>query len=295
MRTPMNRTFPPLLVTGIALVLAGCASGPARNGAIESADLAVRDAHNDAFVTGAARVELETADAALDRGHRLLAAGRPTADVEHEAYLADRNARASQVHGRLIASDSAIAAAGGRRNAVLLDARQEDLQRSNADSALMAVQVADARSDASIAMLHAENINGQLRDLQPFQTERGVVVTLGDLMFRTDRGELAEDSEATIATLSSFLVSHPRRSLRIEGFTDDSRSAPDSDSLSDRRAASVSDALTRHGVSPERISAQGYGSRFPVADNASVAGRQSNQRVEVVIADSEAGSTGRSH
>jgi outer membrane protein OmpA-like peptidoglycan-associated protein len=277
-----------LLAASLALVVSGCASAPERNGAMDSADSAVREAHDDAFVTGAARVELENADAALSRGQHALSAGRPAAEVEHEAYLADRNAHASQVHGRLIASDAAIAAAGGRRYAVLLDARQDEIQRSNADSALMAAQVAGERSDAPTATPHADTLDGQLRELQPSPTDGGVVVTLGDPLFQADRSELSQDSEPTIATLSSFLIAHPRRSLRIEGFTDDSRDAEESDSLSGRRATSVSEALTRHGVSAARISSQGYGSRYPVADNGSVAGRQSNQRVEVVISDSEA-------
>ena len=53
--------------------------------------------------------------------------------------------------------------------------------------------------------------------------------------------------------------------------------------LSQRRAEAVRDFLVTHGVSPDRITARGYGESYPIASNDTTAGRQQNRRVEVVV------------
>ena len=113
-----------VLAATVTLALAGCASAPRQDAALDEARTAVTAAHNDPQVTGDAIAERSTADTALGSADALMANGKPLADVDHEAYLATRYAQAAQQHGQLIASTAAIAELGDRRNAVLLQARE---------------------------------------------------------------------------------------------------------------------------------------------------------------------------
>src|SRR5208282_6696640 len=103
------RTPSVLVAAAVTLILVGCASAPRQDAALDSARSAVTAAHADPQVVGDARTELATADTALHSADALLLAGKPIADVEHQAYLADRYAQAAQQHGQLLASTAAIA------------------------------------------------------------------------------------------------------------------------------------------------------------------------------------------
>jgi outer membrane protein OmpA-like peptidoglycan-associated protein len=328
------RTPSALVATAVALVLVGCAAAPRQDAQLDAARVAVTAAHDDAQVTGDARTELMKADAALSAADELFAAGKPLSDVDHQAYLADRLARTAQQHGKLLASDRQIAEFDNRRNAVLLEAREDDARRANAvaitmtqearearadarasaaiaqssaqeaidarsDSAVSdavaaskAQEASDARSDAAASAQdtaaandRAARLEAQLTDLQGKRTDRGVVVTLGDVQFASGRSELLEGSQRSIGKLASFLADHPQRTVRIEGFTDSIGGNDYNQRLSERRASSVADALTRGGIDPSRIRTEGYGNAYSLAGNDTASGRQQNRRVEVVISD----------
>ena len=133
----------------------------------------------------------------------------------------------------------------------------------------------------------ADRLDAQLTDLQGRHTDRGVVVTLGGVLFATNDSQLQEGSQGSIGRLTTFLSSHPNRTIRVEGFTDNVGNDGYNRELSDRRAGSVADALTRGGIDRDRIRTQGYGMAFPVAANTTPLGRQQNRRVEVVISDGD--------
>jgi outer membrane protein OmpA-like peptidoglycan-associated protein len=304
-----------LLATAVTLVLAGCATAPRQDSQLDGARTAVTAAHADSLVTGDARVELARADAALGAADELMLAGKPLSDVDYQAYLADRYARAAQQHGKLLASERQIADFDNRRNAVLLAARDGDVRRANAvaadmtrdardarvDAAASAViaanktlEASDARSDAAASAQDTASANEraarlelQVTEMQGMRTDRGVVVTLGDVQFASGRSELQEGSQRSIGKLTAFLADHPQRTVRVEGFTDNVGADGYNRRLSERRAESVTVALTRGGVDPHRIQTEGYGNAFYVAGNDSVVGRQQNRRVEVVISDND--------
>ena len=86
-----------------------------------------------------------------------------------------------------------------------------------------------------------------------------------------------------IIRLAEFLKENPDRKVRIEGHTDSMGSMTTNLVLSQRRADAVADTLVTAGVPRDRLEAAGLGPDFPVASNATAAGRQQNRRVEVVI------------
>ena len=85
--------------------------------------------------------------------------------------------------------------------------------------------------------------------------------------------------------LASTLNQHPVTTVTIIGHTDSTGSDSVNDPLSINRAASTRDYLVQRGVSAQRIAVDGRGSRQPVADNTTAAGRAMNRRVEIFIAE----------
>ena len=117
------------------------------------------------------------------------------------------------------------------------------------------------------------------------ETERGLVMTLGDVLFDAGRAELKTAANRTLLKLVQFLQLNPRRIVRIEGYTDGRGDARENLELSRARAQTVADVLVDLGIDSQRISVEGYGEAHPVAENASSRGRAQNRRVEIVFSD----------
>jgi outer membrane protein OmpA-like peptidoglycan-associated protein len=256
------------VAAAVALALGACATTPQSNPMLEQARVAVTNAQNNPQVMGESKVDLTTAQDALAQGDALLKAGKPVEDVNHEAYIADRFALAAQKGADLETSRKAIADANNRRNAVLLTAREDDAARAN-----------------QLAQTKSQELAVALADLQASKTDRGLVVTLGDVLFASGRADLKSGSRQTTDKLAAFLRAYPKRNVQIDGFTDNVGSDDYNQSLSERRADSVRDALTGMGIANDRILTKGRGKSSPVGDNDTASGRQQNRRVEVLILD----------
>jgi outer membrane protein OmpA-like peptidoglycan-associated protein len=256
------------VAAAVSLALGACATTPQSNPMLEQARAAVTSAQDNPQVAGESKGDLTTAQNALAQGDALLKAGKPVADVDHQAYIAERFALAAQKGAELDTSRKAIADANNRRNAVLLTAREDDAARAN--------QLAQAKS---------QELAVALADLQASKTDRGLVVTLGDVLFASGRAELNSGSRQTMDKLTAFLRAYPKRNVQIDGFTDNVGGDEYNQGLSERRADSVRDALTGMGIANDRILTKGRGKSSPVGDNGTAAGRQQNRRVEVLILD----------
>lgn len=182
-------------------------------------------------------------------------------------------------------------------------AQQAQSQAQQAQSqAVTAQQQAEAaaraaaaeRAQAQAAQDRVRQLEAQLRDIEAKQTERGLLVTLGDVLFAFDKSELLPNAGPRLDRLAAFLKAYPQRRLLVEGYTDGVGSDAYNLQLSERRAAAVRNALMMRGVDPSRITTRGYGKAYPVADNGSAEGRALNRRVEVVIADEQGVLKGRS-
>ena len=127
------------------------------------------------------------------------------------------------------------------------------------------------------------DLESQLNALNAKKTERGMVVTLGDLLFDSGKSKVLAAGSQSMAQLAEFFQRNPERTATIEGYTDNVGSEESNRRLSDRRADAVKTVLVRLGVPANRLSTQGHGEDLPVASNDTPAGRQMNRRVEVVI------------
>jgi outer membrane protein OmpA-like peptidoglycan-associated protein len=216
----------------------------------------------------AARKQLEIAEAAAMHNN--------AEQVAQPAYMATQTARLAQARAAAKADDARVAAGQIERDRIQLAARTREV-----DSAKLAAD------NAKIATLNANaqnaNLQAEIDRLNAKPTDRGLVLTLGDVLFDTGKSALNAGASRTLDQLSEFLTEHPDRRVQIDGFTDSIGSASYNDELSERRADSVKSALMLRGIDGSRIGTQGYGKEFPVASNAEAAGRQLNRRVEVVI------------
>ena len=136
-----------------------------------------------------------------------------------------------------------------------------------------------------MARQQADDLARQIAELNAKATDRGLVVTLGDLLFETGKSELKGGAASNLSKLSAFLNKYPDRTIVIEGHTDSVGSDDYNVNLSQRRANSVQQFLLAQGIASNRLSSSGKGENFPVASNDSSSGRQMNRRVEVIIAN----------
>jgi len=234
--------------------------------------------------------ELAVANAGTERDRMRLDARTREADV------ATRNAQESQRQ----AEAAQRMAAGSQRNAEASQRSAEASQRS-ADASLRQVATErQAANDAQVSALAAREqavdaesrtrqLEAQLRDLQARKTDRGMVITLGDVLFDTNQAQLKSGSLRNVQKLADFFKQYPQRKASIEGFTDSIGSDSRNQELSDQRANSVRTALLGMGVGNERMTARGYGELFPTAGNDTAAGRQMNRRVELVVSGESIG------
>jgi outer membrane protein OmpA-like peptidoglycan-associated protein len=272
------------LLTGMSLALAlgACASMPQPNAALENARAAVQTAQADPNVNKYAPLDLDKAQRDLSIAEDA-ALHHKDAQVDQPAYLATQNARLAQMHAATKADDARVAAGQAERDQIMLAARTREVNNANAAAANSKVVAAIALNQRDQAQEEAARAQAELEALKATPTPRGLVMTLGDVLFDTGRSDLKSGAGRKLDQLAQFLVEHPDRRVQIEGFTDSVGTDQYNEDLSQRRADAVKAALRARGVDASRIGTEGFGKAYPVASNNESAGRQLNRRVEVVI------------
>lgn len=167
--------------------------------------------------------------------------------------------------------------------AAQLSAEEADQARRLAES--RASEAEYARLEADLASQQITSLTRQLENLQLRETESGVVVTLGDVLFASGQTTLVEGGRSSLAEVVDLLQTEPDKKIRVEGHTDSLGDAETNLQLSEQRAQAVLEALVSMGVSSERISALGMGEDFPIASNEDEEGRARNRRVDVILLD----------
>lgn len=263
------RFHKPLLIAFTSLLLlGGCASAPKTPDGAIAARERLTQLQNNPSLASRASIAIRTADDAVSE------AEIPRKDKslsDHLVFIAEREV------------DVAWAQAQTRQ----LEDQRQGLSDEHANERLASrTREADqAHNDAQNAREDSDDLRRQIAELNAKETERGLVVTLGDMLFETGKSQLKGNAAENLAKLSSFLKAYPDRTLMIEGHTDNVGSEESNLSLSQRRAESVRTYLLEQGISNNRLGAYGKGESSPVASNDSVSGRALNRRVEVIIAN----------
>jgi outer membrane protein OmpA-like peptidoglycan-associated protein len=303
-------------LTAAALALSGCAHTMRTNAALEDAQAAYRTAQENPDVARNASLELKKAETALNKAEQLLQQKGETDEVEHQAYLAKQHVYISEEIGKQKMAEAALEQAGAERNKVILEARTRDAklaeqkaskekaaalnameegkaQKATAESAVEEAKAQKATAESAMAKAAAANdkssrLEQEIEKLKATQADRGLVITLGDVVFDVNKADLKAGGVSALGKLEAFLKEYPTRRVMVEGFTDSAGELEYNQALSERRALAVRQVLQNNGIESARIDFKGYGEDFPVATNETMAGRQMNRRVEIIISD-EAG------
>jgi len=294
-------------VIGVLVVVGGCAASAQQRAArsqLERAQEAYLQAESDPSVQAYAPVRLAEAHKALQEAQQ----AKHSDEMLHLSYVAERKAQIASVTGATGKTEQRTEQLRKETSAVLLQKRDRELKaaRSETDTKAREAEqwrrLAEARAkdddakardarqteDAEAKALAAERakaaaLANELASLKAQHTDRGLVLTVGDVLFAPGKAEVGPGAQRSIDKLAEFLRAYPKRNVLIEGHTDNLGNEDFNIKLSQQRADSVRDLLIARGVSPQRIRTKGYGPKFPVVDNESAAGRQQNRRVEVLV------------
>jgi outer membrane protein OmpA-like peptidoglycan-associated protein len=256
----------------ITALLGGCSSTPERIQELETARAVVAQVEASPRA-GIAAADVSEARKALDRATTAADRGE-LGDAKYHANVAATQAQIANEKILTAQAQEALEQANTERQRVLAEARSRE-------AALATQRAASAEQQAA-------SLEQQLKDLQAHQTERGLVLTLGDVLFDTGKARLKPGAYSTIERLAKALKEVKTRRVTIEGHTDSMGSDEYNQELSEQRALAVQSALMQRGVIGSQISTAGKGESSPVASNDTAGGRQQNRRVEVIFSDSAA-------
>ena len=111
----------------------------------------------------------------------------------------------------------------------------------------------------------------------------------GNVTFATDSSDLSPAFFEVLNSVTKVLKEFDQTVVEVAGHTDSTGSEVYNQSLSERRAGSVSQYLQAHNISAQRLITVGMGELRPVADNGTAEGRQANRRVEMTMVPVTAG------
>jgi outer membrane protein OmpA-like peptidoglycan-associated protein len=193
---------------------------------------------------------------------------------------AQRRAEAEAARARAVAEQELA------RRAAEEARRREEMARQTAESARLAAESARQaaeRADREKAELRARLLALFNSVLETRDTDRGLVIQMGDVLFDTGRFTLRQLAREKLARLAGIVLNYPDLILEAEGHTDNVGGETFNQKLSEQRAQAVRDYLISQGVPAARITSVGKGFTVPVADNRTATGRQQNRRVELIV------------
>jgi outer membrane protein OmpA-like peptidoglycan-associated protein len=284
-------------------VLAGCASAEKERAAqaqLEKARMAYQQAQADPNVQKYAASRLAEAQKAVQGAEH----AKDPNDMQELSYVAERKAQIATLAGATGQAEQDAQLLGKETSAIVMQKRERELKaaRLDAEQARAAAEArardaeakareadqARAHTVAAVAAREAEQakttaLTKELADLKAKQTDLGIVLTVGDVLFASGKADIAPGAQRHIDKLAEFLNKNPNRNLLIEGHTDNTGGEDLNIKLSQQRAEAVRDLLVSRGVSPQRITTRGYGPKYPLVSNDSAAGRQQNRRIDVLV------------
>jgi outer membrane protein OmpA-like peptidoglycan-associated protein len=158
------------------------------------------------------------------------------------------------------------------------EARQQQAQAEAARAQREAQQAVAEKEQMRARLLQQLNTVLQTRD-----TQRGLVLTMSDVLFATGKYTLRSEAREKLAKMAGVLLTYANLKLEIDGYTDTTGSASVNQELSKKRAEAVRDYLAQQGVQVSSITPVGMGESNLVVPNDAAAGRKQNRRVDVVI------------
>jgi outer membrane protein OmpA-like peptidoglycan-associated protein len=294
-----------------SLLLVACAAAPVRPDGADAARARLTQLQSNPELATRAPVSMKDAEMAVR------VAEQPQADVEigkYNVYMADRKVDIAVAQAETALAVDQRAGLAQQSEKARLDERTREADLANSKLASARVEIADQKSQAEMNRLAAADaaqqaavlaaqqsadaaaqlaaqqaaqqnaeMQRQLDEMHAKMTDRGAVLTLGDVLFATGRADLKVGATNNLDRLVAFLNNYPNRTVVIEGYTDNIGGDEYNMALSQRRSDSVKSYLTGQGIGSTRLTSTGKGLSNPIAGNDSASGRQQNRRVEVII------------
>ena len=302
-----------------SMFLVSCASTPQSPSGAADARAKLSRLQADSNLASRAPIEIREAETAVRLAE--IPAPQDEALGLHRVYLADYKVEIAEAKASTRYAEDQRVSLSEARDQAQLNARTMEAERARnqadrarydatmardeadaaRDSAAFAAAEADAaRNSAAFAAAEAARRAEQAREetdeemaelqrqidlLQAKTTERGLVLTLGNVLFETGRADLKGGGKDNLNKLVNFMNQYQDRNIIIEGHTDNVGSNSNNLALSDRRAESVRSYMLQQGVGGQRMTSHGMGESQPIASNDTETGRQENRRVEIIILD----------
>jgi OmpA-OmpF porin, OOP family len=257
------KRYSPILMSSLAALLSACASAPDSIPELDAARVVVAQVEASPRA-GVAAANISEARKAVDRAEELSRKNGKVEDIRFQADIATRHAQIANEKILTAQANDDVAKGTAERQQVLLEARARE---------------------ADVARQRAQSLEQELQGLRTSRTERGLVLTLGDVLFDTGKATLKPGAFATLDRVAAALNDSPARKVAIEGHTDSTGAEQMNQALSEQRALAVQSALMQRGVSGTQIVAVGKGEAMPVASNDDPSGRQQNRRVELILSE----------
>lgn len=245
-----------------------------------------------------------------DEARKRAAEARARADQEAQQRAQADRERKQEEERRMVAERQQLAAekqrieAEKQRMEAELATAREAAKRAEAEAARLAAESARAQAETAKAQAEAEQVKARklveqaereklelrARLLQQFNqiletrdSERGLVVNMGDVLFDTGKFTIRATAREKLARLAGIVLAYPGLRLEAEGHTDNVGGEVLNQKLSQQRADSVREYLISQGLPEANITSTGKAFSMPVASNDNAAGRQKNRRVEVIV------------
>ncbi|MFU8789216.1 MAG: OmpA family protein [Methylobacter sp.] len=284
-----NKRYLPLsLIT--AAIVSGCSAVPTQS--LLDARSRYSEVRTNPEVANLAPLELKRAGDSLNKAEYALSEDEDDNIIDHLAYVARQQTEIALVTSQKKTAEMAVSTAGATRDRVRLEGRtaeadeanyQVELLKENANWQATELAVANANTARDQELIAQQDL--LLKALNAKKTERGMMITLGDVLFSTGKAQLKSGGVRNVYKLADFLNKYPSYKVLVEGHTDSVGNDENNQLLSERRSDAVRSVLVDSGIANNRIGTRGYGEGFPIASNNNTGGRQLNRRVEIILSD----------
>ena len=148
-----------------------------------------------------------------------------TARADLERARQENEARAQQIEQTRRELEAQSRATEQARQSAEAQAREVEQARLQAEQARLQAEaqaraVEQARVQAASAQAQTAALTKELSELKATQTDRGVVLTVGDVLFATGKSDMAPGAQRSMDKLAAFLKKYPTRNVPVEGHTD---------------------------------------------------------------------------
>jgi outer membrane protein OmpA-like peptidoglycan-associated protein len=281
-----NNHFTPVLLI-IAGLLGACNSMPKTTNLLDQTRSDYQAAQNNPKVANFAPMEMKQASEAMSLANTAASDNDSAEKINQLAYLAKQKIALTEEVAKRKSAESDVASSAKERDQMRLEQRTNEADRAKVATRVAQSDTAAAQRQTQAAETYSALLEAQLADLSAKMTDRGLVITLDDVLFQTDQARLTQEGRRRVQKLADVLQQNPQRTVLIEGFTDSTGSAAHNQKLSERRALSVRRSLQEMGVGRERIAVRGFGEAYPIASNETSEDRQLNRRVEIVLSNAQ--------